>query len=85
MSDLRELNRDNPESRWHTEQRTPTYKHSWACVPLTDAVEAREELLAELRRRVEALPCTIDCRETPNDHPVLRSAVLDLLRGEGRG
>ena len=37
------LSRDNPESRWHTEQRTKVHRKSWACVPLTDAVTAERE------------------------------------------
>lgn len=48
------LSRDNPKSRWHQED-VPHGRSSWACVPLTDAIEAEARASLDVERLARAM------------------------------
>jgi hypothetical protein len=56
MTPRTDTTRANPKSRWHSEGY-PHGRHAWACIPITDAVQAEAEAvrdaLTALRAEVE--------------------------------
>ena len=68
------LSRDNTRSRWHTEGDDSEHS-SWACVPLTDAVEAVFDEGAEVERLRELLEEAATAMEQAGDS--LNSTLLD--------